>query len=446
MLTRIVVVVLVWLLVPAHSLYAPALGASNKPVPLPVFLSQEDLRGSMQGQAGIVLDLNGDGNEDLVIGAPYAQRKGTTGALLFYLSNSRGFPARPSTLLGGDGNLGWSLVALGNVDGDGKSYFAAGAFSGSAEDVSLSGTVTIFKGGDKPWKVTVLSGENAMDKFGYALASGDLNGDGYPDLIVGAPFHSPSPALYQRGAVYVYFGPNYDAASHVKILATATNGGIGFSLAVGDINGDGVDDLLLQASGKVIGFYGAKSSFPASPTPDVVFSSADAGFGRSIAVLWDLDGDNFRDLAVGADQATIDDTIDSGRLFILRGGTGKRIVNADAASPNLLARIDGEPNCGRFASAILPVGDLDGDGTPGLAVSAVHGDGNPWPMTGKIFLFSDSSLTQEATITSARAIQGEARDMHLGTFLALVAKRGQLAGGAPTENANTGRVWFFDLR
>jgi hypothetical protein len=426
------------------SSFASAQGRSKKPGPSTAFLVQEDLRGGLQGQAGIALDLNGDGKEDLVIGAPYAQSKGMNGALLLYISNSQGFPSRPSTLVEGEGNLGWSLTALGDIDGDGKGEFAAGAFSGSAEDVSLSGTVTVFQGGDKPSKLTILSGENALDKFGYALACGDLNDDGYSDLAVGAPFHSPTPALYQRGAVYVYFGPNYDTAGRVKIPATAANGGIGFSMASGDVNGDGMDDLLLQASGKVIGFYGSRFSFPLSYSPDVIFSSAAAGFGRSIAVLWDMDGDGLNDLAVGADQATVNGVLDSGRLFIIKGGEGERRVNADSASPDLLAVIDGKPDCGRFGSTILAVGDLDDDGTPDLAVSAVHADGDPWLMTGKIYLISGNVLNGEANVINS--IPGEARDMHLGSFLALVAEGNQFAAGAPTENVNTGKVRLFSLR
>ena len=437
----VVAATVVWLLALGLAAYWPA---SDVPAAVSglTFLSKEDLRGSMQGSSGIALDLNGDGDEDLVIGAPYAHwgRHGPTGSLLVYLSGPEGFSTPPSAVLKGDGNLGWSLVTLG-------SDFAAGGPSGSGEDVSLSGTVTLYQGGTKPQKTVVLAGENAFDKFGFSLATGDLNGDGFPDLIVGAPFHSPSPALYQQGAVYIYFGPEYDPAKAVKIPATSANGGIGFSVAAGDINGDGVDDLLLQASGKVIGYYGSRNSFVPNPGgPDVVFTSADAGFGKSIAVLGDLDGDGFKDVGVGANQATIAGVANSGRLFILKGGSGKRTVKADTDTPDVLAKIDGEPNGGLFASAVLPIADADGDGIPDLMVSAILADGNPWPVTGKIFFFSGSMLTAGATVVSARAVLGEAPNMHLGTFLASVAKGDRLAAGAPTENDNTGRVRLFDLR
>ncbi len=422
--------------------YGLALASSKKGPALPEFLSEEYLQGSMQGKSGISLDLDGDGNQDLVIGAPYAHHQAASGALLIYLATSRGLPKHASVVLQGEGNLGWSIAPLGDLDGDGNGYFAAGAFAGSGQNVSVSGTVSIYKGGYTPHKVAVLEGEKALDKFGYALASGDLNGDGYPDLIIGAPMHSPAPSLFQQGAVYVYFGPNYNPTNAVKIPATVSSTGVGLCVAAGDINGDGIDDLIIGASGKVIAYYGNKGSFlPAPSNPDVVFSSKDSGFGLSIAILWDVNDDGFRDISVGAPKAVVSNVNETGRLYILGGGTGKRTVNADV---DFLARIDGELNSGQFAATILPMKDVDGCGLPDLAVSAIHGDGPQWPMTGKIFLFSGRNLPSGAAVTSAKTMPGSARDMHLGSFLALIDGE-WLAAGAPTEKANTGRVRLFNL-
>jgi hypothetical protein len=434
-------VILVWLVVSYHTF---ATAASNEPLSPPDFLCQQSLKGSMQGKSGIALDLNGDGNEDLVIGTPYARHGNvSSGGLLVYLASSKGFRTQPSVVLKGEGNLGWSLVDLGDLDHNGKSYFAAGAVSGTGKDSSLSGTVTIYKGGNRPQKTVTLEGENAFDRFGYSLASGDLNGDGIVDLVVGAPMYSPSPSLYQQGAVYVFFGPDFSSLSAVKIISTTAYGGLGLSLTLEDLNNDGVNDLLMGASGKVIGYYGGPS-FP-SPSPDVVFTSTDGGFGRAIAVLWDLDGDGFRDLALGAYQATVGGTSECGRLYIMKGGSGKRTVDANMASPDRLALIDGEPNSGQFGSAILPIRDIGGHDF--VIVSAVHGDAGALSMTGKIFLLSNENLIAGVPAESLAAEAGETPNMHLGSFLAVVEGTwGKwLAAGAPTEQENTGRVRLFSL-
>ena len=437
----------------AHSSPASAgkKAAKKKGAATATLLSQKSLRGARQGESGLTLDLNGDGLKDLVVGAPFAQHKGKTGALLVYPATARGFHKKPSAILRGDGNLGWSLVALGDLNDDGREDFAAGAYSGSGVYSSLAGTVTIYYGGKKPRKVSVLEGEHALDKFGYSLSSGDLDDDGNPDLVVGAPFHSPDPSLYQAGAVYVYFGPDYDPEKAVKIPASGDCSGIGFSVAVGDITDDGIDDLLMGASLKVIGYHGGTGSFPACPDPDFSYTNFnynDTGFGRTIAILWDVDGDGYNDIAVGAHQAMVAGAIDSGRLFILKGGPAASTTdNCDSggSSLQLLTVIDGAPDSGHFAAAILPVGPADGGIVPDLAVSAVHADGNSWLMTGRIYVFSGESLSGGPSVSEAKTILGNARNMHLGAFLAVVGDGRWLAAGAPTEKDNTGVVHFFDL-
>ena len=108
----------------------------------------------------------------------------------------------------------------------GKRILLQALTAAAAKQASLSGSVVVYKGAYEPLQMAVLEGENAMDKFAYALASGDLNNDGATDLIVGAPLHSPSPSLYQGGSVYVYFGPTYSQTNVIKIPATRNNSGI----------------------------------------------------------------------------------------------------------------------------------------------------------------------------------------------------------------------------
>ncbi len=393
--------------------------------------------GSMMGQSGAVVDVNAL-RQDLVVGAPYAAHGNDRGMiLLYYGANGLKSGGRPSAVIYGDGNLGWSLVGLG------QGAFAAGAFSGSGDNVSLSGGVSIYRyTRGAPQKVADLSGENALDKFGYTLASGDFNGDGIQDLAVGAPFHSPDPSLYQQGAVYVYFGPDYSRS--VKIPGTKKNGAVGFSIGTGDINKDGIDDLLIQSSGKVNAFLGSHSFSPNPDLPDIIYSSQDSSdtdFGRAIAVLRNPDPEEMNNVAVSASQATLNngmmDMIDSGRVYIFGNSGGSASISAGPP-----ARIDGEPNSGRFGSGLLPVCDLDGDGVQDLAVGSIHADGTSFPMTGAIYFISGRTMQ----LLPEKTIRGNARDMHFGTFLAAFVKGTYLAAGSPTEKDGNGSARIYRLK
>ncbi len=95
--------------------------------------------------------------------------------------NGNGFRKRADAVIKGEGNLGWSLVALG------RGLFAAGAYSGSSDKVSLSGTVRVYGDGGAPQKMATLEGNDAMDRFGYALAQGIWTMTGTPTALLVPP-------------------------------------------------------------------------------------------------------------------------------------------------------------------------------------------------------------------------------------------------------------------
>ena len=418
------------------------------------------LQGSQQGQSGGLADYDGDGIDDMMVGAPYAKGNGTLGAVLIYKGSANGFDSKPTWILTSDDNFGFSLANLGDVDGDGKADFAVGAYNGDGTDVSLSGSVTIYKGGSSGKVIAKLAGDDALDKFGLSISGGcDLNGDGIKDIIVGAPFNTPGPERYQGGAVYVYFGPDFKEATRIKLPASTTNTGIGSTVTCGDLNNDGIGDLIIGASSKVLVYYGKPGFNPSINSPDVTIASSDSKFGTALAVIKDLDNDGFNELVIGAPQAAVSlnsvNTARVGRVYIVKGGSGTRTINLASPGSDLLTRIDGAAYFDFFGSTITPVGDVDGDGKPDLAVAAINADKDGATSaatgltSGKVYLIKSKNLKTDGSvtpITSATAFNGSVGNMRYGTFMAPFTKNGpKLLVGAPTVNRQSGCIYGISL-
>ncbi|HEY6011824.1 MAG TPA: FG-GAP-like repeat-containing protein, partial [Nitrospirota bacterium] len=402
--------------------------------------------GSRQGQATGFADVDGDGIADKLVGAPYATTTADqTGAVLVYKGSTTGFSSFPTAVFTGDDNFGYSIAAIGND-------FAVGAIHGNGEDVSLSGSVTIYRGGGNGAVVKKLSGEWPMDKFGLSLAAGDLNGDGSADLVVGAPFNTNDPALYQAGAVYVFFGPDY--ATSIRLYASAANKGLGWSIATGDTNGDGIDDLVVSATGKVLVFFGNTTAFaPAIDAADITFTSAGAGFGKAIAVIGNIDGVAGGEIAIGSPNALVSlNTVtsrDVGSVSIVNGN-GSSPINLDTATAGpagpLITRLNGEKLFSRFGSSITVLGDINNGGKPDLAVGAPTQDVDWNILSGMVYVFKGEDIAAGNPWTGISAFSGKVRDHSYGTSLAggilsgATGTMNALLIGAPRSNAGTGGV------
>lgn len=246
--------------------------------------SQADLiisgRRQAEGYALAMGDLNGDGLADLAIGAPFADgfvafRKNKEGLVYVFLGRKNlvgqvDIARDADMIVSGAETLDFSgaSLAIADLNGDGMDELIVGVpISSAALDWSrrLSGTTYIVNGRKsftprvdlKETADVIIHGAAANEKAGTSLATGDFNGDGRKDILIGAPMASPEFNGENRGgagAAYIVFGrvqmpKDLDLRQDANVFFTGSekNDGAGYSVAMGDINGDGIDDAVIGA-------------------------------------------------------------------------------------------------------------------------------------------------------------------------------------------------------
>ena len=329
------------------------------------------------GAAG---DVNGDGFDDVVIGAYH--HSNFRGRAYVYPGKAGGLGDIPLSVVAGevpDSYFGRSVAAAGDVNGDGYDDVLVGA---QAYDGS-TGRAYVYAGGPEGLSadpIFVATGEEPASSFGQSVAAaGDVNGDGYDDIIIGA--HG-----YERGMgrAYVYLGAQ--GGLDLSLFLTPTGEGVGdrFGYAVGpagDVNGDGYADVVIGAygfsdyTGRAYVYAGAAEGLEANP---IFVASGDAQglwFGRSVWAAGDVNGDNYDDVIVGAQN----DEDNTGRIHLYAGGSGGM-----RAEPFLVAT--GEVPNSWFGQAVGTAGDVNGDGYEDVIIGA-YGFGE-W--TGRAYVYLGS--------------------------------------------------------
>ena len=324
---------------------------------------------------GINKDVNGDGYADVAIGEDgYTNYRGR--AYLYHGSPS-GISASPDTTLLGEEeeNLFGDTVAFGDLNGDGYADFIIGARIYPTNQGW--GRVYIFYGGpsgvanaNASAAPTILDGEfAATENFSGALAVGDVNGDGYQDLAVGAPTGA--------GEVYIFHGgPSGIATMNAGSANTKFTGeagsNMGGSISFGDVNGDGYEDIAMGAyvynsyQGRVYVFHGGPGGIASAGagSADTIFTgeSTDNSFGAAIA-LGDITGDGYADIAMGAYYINNE----RGRAYIFHGAPGG-IASAGAGSANTI--LDGEAGITNRFGVRIVTADVNRDGYMDIAIGA----------------------------------------------------------------------------
>jgi hypothetical protein len=363
-------------------------------------------------------DVNGDGQGDLLVGAPSADPRGrpNAGSVYVLFGPLTGLPSRLDALgvrglridgaAAGD-KLGTSVSAAGDVDGDGFGDVLLGAPRwawGGGEDGPGAAFLVRGRAGtgsmdlaDPSPAVTRFNTAGARDQTGMAVAaSPDMDGDGRPELIIGAP--RADTAGTDAGAAFVVFSSRV-AGPAMSLAGDAVPGlrldGVAGSRAglaldgVADVNGDGRGDLAVGAptfrppDGRLVG---AGYVVFGRPTPGhaslaalggggypVRAAASDGFLGLSVAGTQDFTGDGVPDIAFGSPAADRHDRPESGSAHLIAGKSTSDPVDAgDASRPGL--RIDGASEGDRLGGSVADVPDLNADGKPELAAGAPFAD------------------------------------------------------------------------
>lgn len=417
------------------------------------------------GQAGGFIDANSDGYADIIVGAPEASiARKKTGAALVYYGKQNGYTATPDVELTGQANgdmFGFSFVNLQDINGDGKADYAIGAINAAGE-AELSGVVYVYAGGQPPVNpILTLKGRNAFDKFGYAISSGDVNHDGAADIIVSAPytFHEE----FQSGGIYIYFGgEQLDDKPDAIISGRKANASIGMAMATGDVNGDNVDDLIVDGHAKVYIYYGRSNMaerLTSSQTPDVMVRSdssrhGGSGFGYAIEYLGDITDDGIGDFAVGNRRRSSPSVYDNrGSLYVFKGSA---TYPAEFYEDNLdyrVVKVLGEQTYDNFASSITNIGDVNQGGKTDLLVGARwadHDTANSKLVTGAAYILHGEDLQvlnpgedQPITIAAARFSHDES-SAEYGKFVAISGER--ILVGIPSANKHDGGIDITNIQ
>ncbi len=376
-------------------------------------------------------DVNGDGFEDVIVGARGWDAAGglfDEGAVFVFLGSANGIvgfnPATAHAIIQSseaNSEFGSSVAGAGDVNRDGFDDIIVGAPLASPSGLGVSGAAYIFHGGPLGITATSPADANAMleskqmeGHLGRSVASaGDVNGDGYADVIVGATLYGeafdppiPNQGSGRQGAAFVFLGSatgivgNQPSNAHAQLVPWAANTPkqvnalFGASVAgVGDVNGDGYGDILIGSpawnrsqswpgldtgnppeEGAVFLYHGSASGITGTNATDantrIEGNQLGAFFGSAVSAAGDVNKDGFADIIIGAVGYPAGDPLleaQNGAAFVYLGGSAG-IVATDPSQAHVSFR--GAATAEWLGRSVSGVGDYDADGFDDVIISA----------------------------------------------------------------------------
>ena len=389
-----------------------------------------DLFGFSVSSAG---DVNLDGYDDLIIGAFGNDAAGSEGGRAYIYFGGINVNSIADVVLSGEGtdnNFGISVSDAGDVNGDGYPDVIVGA----SKSNSYTGKAYIYYGGSAMNNAAdvILTGEGVNTLFGYSVsAAGDVNGDGFSDVLVGAYTYSSS-----KGRAYLFYGSaSMNSDADVTFTGETINNYFGKSLSsAGDLNGDGYSDIVIGAyrynnyTGKAYVYFGGSSM---DDVADLTMIAEDEfnSFGISVSGADDVNGDGYSDLVIGAEG--------------FNSGTGRTYLYYGSSSMDNTADVimNGETNTNSFGGSVSNAGDVNGDGYSDIVIGAYNHNN----AVGKVYVYyggtsmnnsADLSMTGEASFSNYGNSVSGAGDMNGDGYSDLIV-------GAHNLNSQTGRSYLY---
>ncbi len=374
--------------------------------------------------AGPAGDVNGDGYADIVVGTPNAGgscNADGSGRVYAYYGSDMGLPGMPSWTIQGiwpGAHLGWSVSTAGDVNDDGYGDVIVGA-PDYADGNTREGRIMVYLGTEAGLTTAEQWAYDSNRQYvamGYAVGTaGDVNGDGYGDLLAGAPWCSLVES--NCGEAYAFYGGELEAAPPFDPVDDPGQDQAYLGCAVstaGDVNGDGYADIIIGAygydngqvdEGRAFLFQGSVSGPLPSPAWTAESDQAGAYFGYAVGIAGDVNADGFSDVIVGAYHYDGDgDTVDEGRVYLYLGG-------AAGLSPSASWTDDGSQDGGRLGWAVGTAGDVNDDGYSDVVAGMPFYD-NGQADEGAALAYYGSPVGLPADPN--RTVEGDQAGAHLG--------------------------------